>query len=124
MSRWTIAINAPHTIPATASAGTTHRQSHQPTGSGNSGIAMRRKPKAPVLPMKPAKVISIGVGAAAYASGNQVWNGKIGVLIAKARAKRKKSPNWIPELAGKGARLARADGCWPVDQDSPVASTR
>src|SRR5260370_6610943 len=102
MSRWAIAISAPQMIAATASTGTTHLQSHHPTGSGNSGIAMRRKPYAPALPITPAKVTSIGVGAAAYASGSQLWKGNRGVLIAKARAKTKNSANWIE---GEGASV-------------------
>ena len=64
MSRWAIAISAPQMIAATASTGITQRQSHHSTGLGNSGIAMRKKPYAPALPMTPANVISIGVGAA------------------------------------------------------------
>ena len=44
MSFWTSAISAPQMIAATARTGITHRQSHQSTGCGNSGTAMRRKP--------------------------------------------------------------------------------
>ena len=84
---------------------------------------MRRKPYAPALPMTPAKVISIGVGAAMYASGSQLWNGNSGVLIAKARAKTKKRPNWI---AGEGAsveRVARSNVWRPVATYSPITPT-
>ena len=93
MSLWTSAISAPQMIAATARTGMTQRQSHQSTGCGKSGIAIRRKPYAPALPMTPAKVISIGTGAALYASGSQLWNGKSGVLIANASAKTKKRAN-------------------------------
>src|SRR5580704_14907731 len=102
MSRWAIAIRAPQMIAATARTGTTQRQSHHPTGSGNSGIAMRRKPYAPALPITPANVTSIGVGAALYASGSQLWKGNSGVLIANASAKTKNRANWIE---GDGASV-------------------
>src|SRR6202165_4118821 len=108
MSRCAIAIRAPHTIAATASTGMTQRQSHQLTGSGKRGTTMRRKPYAPALPITPAKVISIGVGAAMYASGSQLWKGKRGVLIAKASAKTKKRPNWIEGEGGSVASVARS----------------
>src|ERR1700716_1020638 len=103
MSRCAIAISAPQMIAATASTGMIHRQSHHHTGSGNKGTAMRRKPYAPALPITPAKVTSIGVGAARYASGSQLWNGNSGVFIANASAKTKKRPNWID---GDGASVA------------------
>src|SRR5207253_11155281 len=93
MSLWTSAINATQMIAATASTGMTHRQSHQSTGCGNNGTAMRRKPYAPALPITPAKVTSMGTGAALYASGSQLWKGNRGVLMANARAKTKNRPN-------------------------------
>src|SRR5438445_10710369 len=101
-------------IAATARTGMTQRQSHQSTGCGNSGTAMRRKPYAPALPMTPAKVTSIGVGAAMYASGSQEWKGKSGVLIANARAKTKKRPNWIVADGGMVASFERSKVCGPV----------
>src|SRR4030081_3681707 len=101
-------------IDATARAGITHRQSHQPTGSGKRGTAMRRKPYAPALPITPANVISIGVGAAMYASGSQPWKGNSGVLIANARANTKKSANWIEGEGGSVASIARSKVCLPV----------
>src|SRR2546430_17695962 len=103
MSLWTSAMSAPQMIAATASTGMTQRQSHQSTGCGNSGTAMRRKPYAPALPITPAKVISIGVGAALYASGSQLWEGNSGGLIADARAKTRNSPNWMDGDGGGGA---------------------
>ncbi len=93
MSLCAIAISAPQMIAITASTATTQLQSHQPIGCGNKGTAMRRKPYAPALPITPAKVISIAVGAAMYASGSQLWKGKRGVLIANARPNTKNSQN-------------------------------
>ena len=75
------------------------------------------------MPITPANVISIGIGAALYASGSQLWKGKRGVLIAKARAKTKKSPNCI---AGDGASVAsfdRSNVCLPVTTYSPMTPT-
>ena len=40
------------------------------------------------------------VGASTWASGSQVWNGHIGTLMAKARAKARKSQT-LPEPAGQ-----------------------
>src|SRR5258708_27880310 len=100
MSFWAIAMSAPQRIPPTASTGTTQRQSQSPVGSGKRGIATRRKPYAPVLPIMPANVTSIGTGAAAYASGTHEWNGNSGVLIANAIANSPNRPNW---MAGEAA---------------------
>src|SRR5690348_6816990 len=123
MSLWTSAISAPQMIAATASTGITQRQSHQSTGCGNRGTAMRRKPYAPALPITPAKVISIGVGAAAYASGSQLWNGNSGVLMAKAIAKRKNRANWVDGPGASLASCARSNVWWPVATYSPMTPT-
>src|SRR5260370_42504347 len=110
-------------MAATASKGMTQRHSHQSTDCGNRGTAMRRKPYAPALPITPAKVISIGVGAALYASGSQLWNGKSGVLIANASANTKNSANWAEGDGGSLASCARTDGWWPVRMYSPITPT-
>ncbi len=123
MSRCAIAISAPQTMAATASTGMTQRQSHQSTGFGKSGTRMRRKPYAPVLPMTPAKITSIGAGAAMYASGSQPWNGNRGVLIANASPNTKNRPNWIAAEGGIVASLARSNVCWPVNTYSPMTPT-
>jgi hypothetical protein len=39
----------------------------------------------------PARMTEIGVGACTWASGSQVWNGKQGILIAKAMNKNQKA---------------------------------
>ena len=45
----------------------------------------------PILSMTPARSTLPAVGASTWASGSQVWNGKIGTLIAKASANAAKS---------------------------------
>ena len=57
---------------------------------GNSGSANRKKPYVPILSSTAARITEPAVGASTWASGSQVWNGKIGTLIANAR---KKAPN-------------------------------
>ena len=37
----------------------------------------------PILRSTPARMTEIAVGASTCASGSQVWNGNIGILIAK-----------------------------------------
>ena len=41
----------------------------------------------PIFSSTPARITLPGVGASAWASGSQVWNGHIGTLMAKASAK-------------------------------------
>src|SRR2546429_9791910 len=110
-------------IDENASTGMTHRQSHQSIGCGNSGTAIRRKPYAPALPITPAKVISIGTGAALYASGSQLWKGNSGVLIANARAKTKNSANWTDGDGASVTSFARSNVCRPVTMYSPITPT-
>ena len=43
----------------------------------------------PTLDSTPESMMVPAVGASTYASGNQVWNGKIGTLIAKPANKSK-----------------------------------
>src|SRR5688572_4725272 len=62
--------------------------------SGNSGTANRISPYAPSLSMIAARITEPAVGASVWASGNQVWNGNIGTLIAKARKNARKAPTW------------------------------
>src|SRR4029077_4686621 len=73
--------------------------------------------------MTPANVTSMGMGAALYASGSQLWKGNSGVLMAKASAKTKKRPNWSE---GEGASVASCDRSkvfWPVTMYSPMMPT-
>src|SRR5881398_4156322 len=57
---------------------------------GNSGSANRKKPYVPILSSTAARITEPAVGASTWASGSQVWNGKIGTLMANAR---KNAPN-------------------------------
>ncbi len=54
--------------------------------SGNMGSRNRRKPYAPIFSSTAARMTEPGVGASTWASGNHVWNGTMGTLMANARA--------------------------------------
>ena len=53
--------------------------------SGNSGSAKRRNPYVPILSSTAARMTDPPVGASTWASGNQVWNGNNGTLMANER---------------------------------------
>ena len=55
----------------------------------------------PSLSRMPARSMEPAVGASVWASGNQVWNGNIGVLTAKAMAMPRKShrPVFVARLS-------------------------
>ena len=42
----------------------------------------------------PASITDPAVGASVWASGSQVWNGNIGILMAKATKKAAKTQYW------------------------------
>src|SRR5207247_735702 len=63
---------------------------------GNIGRQNRSSPYVPILRRTPARITEPAVGASTCASGSQVWNGKRGTLIAKARRKAEKSQNSAP----------------------------
>jgi len=46
-----------------------------------------KNPYVPIFKRTPARITLPAVGASTCASGNQVWNGKSGTLIAKLKAK-------------------------------------
>lgn len=50
-------------------------------------------PKVPIFNNRPAKIIDPGVGASTWASGNQVWRGTSGILVAKPKKKKIQSKN-------------------------------
>src|SRR5881396_92710 len=50
---------------------------------GRIGRLNRRKPYVPIFRRTAARITEPAVGASTWASGNQVWNGNIGTLIAK-----------------------------------------
>src|SRR5664279_5256021 len=58
---------------------------------GKNGSEKRRKPYVPIFNRTPASITEPAVGASTCASGNQVWNGNIGTLIAKPRKNAKNS---------------------------------
>src|ERR1700726_589941 len=53
--------------------------------SGNIGTENRKNPYVPIFNRTPARMTEPAVGASVCASGNQVWNGNIGTLMANAR---------------------------------------
>src|SRR5438105_4350622 len=61
------------------------------TPCGNSGSENRINPYVPIFSSTPARMTEPAVGASVCASGNQVWNGNIGTLMAKAKKKPQKS---------------------------------
>src|ERR1051325_260080 len=84
-SRCAIAQNAPYKMlitPNAAKANAAHC-----VASGRIGKLMRIMPYVPILSSTPARMTEIAVGASTCASGNQVWNGNKGTLIAKDSAK-------------------------------------
>src|SRR5207244_8613937 len=52
---------------------------------------LRINPYVPIFSSTPARMTEPAVGASVCASGNQVWNGNIGTLMAKAKKKPQKS---------------------------------
>src|SRR5215469_4803324 len=50
--------------------------------AGKNGSEKRRKPYVPILSRTPARITEPAVGASTCASGNHVWNGNIGTLMA------------------------------------------
>src|SRR2546425_13344295 len=58
---------------------------------GISGSENRITPDAPIFSSTPGRMSEPAVGASVCASGNQVWNGNIGALMAKAKKKPQKS---------------------------------
>src|SRR5271155_4239106 len=59
--------------------------------SGNIGKENRRNPYVPIFNSTPARITEPAVGASTCASGNHVWNGNIGTLIANPRKNAQKS---------------------------------
>src|SRR5271169_3937447 len=58
---------------------------------GKNGSEKRRNPYVPIFSSTPASITEPAVGASTCASGNHVWNGNIGTLIAKPRKNAKNS---------------------------------
>src|SRR6478672_2289783 len=58
--------------------------------SGRIGRLKRMNPYVPIFRRTAARITEPAVGASVCASGNQVWNGNIGTLIAKPRKNARK----------------------------------
>src|SRR6478736_3619184 len=76
---------APYVIPTTDR--TSSNGARSTAACGKNGIAKRKNPYAPIFSITPASTTEPAVGASVCASGNHVWNGKIGTLTAKPIAK-------------------------------------
>ena len=76
-------------MPITASTSSTGARST--VASGNSSNENRTKPYAPILMITPASTTEPAVGASVCTSGNHVWNGNSGALIANAAMNPRKS---------------------------------
>src|SRR5205823_11817672 len=81
---------APYTIPTIDSPIIHARTRGSLTTPGKNGSEKRIKPYVPIFKSTPARITDPAVGASTWASGSQVWNGKIGTLMANAR---KNAPN-------------------------------
>ena len=69
----------------------------------------------PIFSSTPARITLPAVGASVCASGSQVWNGNIGTLIAKARAKARNISVWArPAGSTNCARAGRSKVYVPV----------
>jgi hypothetical protein len=62
------------------------------------------------------------VGASTCASGSQVWNGNIGILIANARKKATNAPSWSPWAKPVDAAWARSCSKSNAPAHEPVAA--
>src|SRR2546425_11548193 len=72
--------------------------------SGKIGKLNRRNPYVPIFSSTAARITDPAVGASTCASGNHVWNGNIGTLIANPTKKARKIQYW--KLNGKNGPIA------------------
>ena len=63
----------------------------------------------PIFRSTPARMTEIGVGASTWASGNQVWKGNIGILMANPMKRPTKT-----SLAKAKPRIGEAAANWPA----------
>src|SRR5271169_851975 len=78
-------------MPMSDSVTTSERTHVVIATAGKNGSEKRRKPYVPIFSSTPASITEPAVGASTCASGNHVWNGNIGTLIAKPRKNAKNS---------------------------------
>src|SRR6516165_5269100 len=67
---------------------------------GKKGNEKRIKPYVPIFSRTPARITEPAVGASTCASGNQVWNGNIGTLMAN------------PTMKAQNTHFCRSIGQW------------
>ena len=65
---------------------------------GRIGRATRMNPYVPNFSRMAARITDPTVGASVWASGNQVWNGNIGTLMAKPMKRPAKISVWVPTV--------------------------
>src|SRR5437764_14254693 len=68
---------------------------HFTAASGRIGRAMRTKPYVPNFSRTAARITEPTVGASVWASGNQVWNGNMGTLMANPMNRPAKIHTWV-----------------------------
>src|SRR5262252_5386592 len=100
-----IAQNAPYKMLINPNAATAHAA--HCVASGSIGKLMRIMPYVPILSSTPARMTEIAVGASTCASGNQVWKGNIGTLMAKPMNSAIHTMCWkfMPRIVGALAKL-------------------
>src|SRR3954465_2633139 len=98
-------------IPTTASRPI--HGAHDCAALGSIGSAVRMKPEVPSFSMIAASSTDPTVGASVWASGNQVWNGHIGTLIANPRNNPRNVRLWNDDDPhGPAARKAIMSNVW------------
>src|SRR5215467_7588441 len=93
--------------------------------SGRIGRLNLKKPYVPILSRTPARMTDPAVGASTCASGNHVWNGNIGTLIANPTKKARNTQYWklndrngpmawnaSTSKVGPVPNCAAISGCW------------
>src|ERR1700750_2376632 len=88
--------------------------------SGNNGRQYRRKPNVPTLSSTPTSSTAPPIGASAPASGNQVWNGTSGALIANAMKNPRNSHFCVAPSGTRPIRSLIANVREPVVTYSPL----
>ena len=104
------------------------------TCAGKIGSSTRRKPYTPIFSRMAANTIEPPVGACVWASGNQVWNGQSGTLMAKPTnvAQNNTEANVAGFHSQRWANSASFAANWPLPASSrnsiksnvPVARNR
>ena len=79
-------------------------------------------PNVPTLSSTPTSRAAAPAGAAPPASGSQVWNGKNGALIAKARKKPRNNQRSVSVEKSAASSFCQSKVCPPATQ-RPITAT-